>query len=602
MPVTDVLGIIGKIGGICDKIYQQVEKVQANKRQVIRLGERVRVVHSGIQGLHGRANAQGFVPALQKLQLTLTQIETVVTKLAMERGLLAGIKKFIRAQSREGELQDYSLSLQSCCIELQLGLQVQSFVDDKQNNQDLRDDIQYISQQEAEIFNELKAQLQRQNQLDQKNTHYQQVVQQQLDCFRQEFRQYVNPQVKPKSDLLPHDLRIPLDEISFNQYLTSGSFGQIFLGTHNGREVIIKQIKGVLSQEEKQQFVREVQIMSRLRSPYITQLYGAYASEELNTSALAAGAIPKETQLFYIMEYAPRGDLKQVLSKETLPEKLRGKISLELAYGLNYLHTQTTPYLHRDLKPENVLLAVEYGVKLADFGLAKAATASVRTIKERSTAFNYMSPEFLRGDTYNLAAEVYSFGRLLWYIWSNTEPAYGAGLEALPVNIPQPYRDIITACLDEPARRPMMAEIVKRLQTLPVAAVSIEVAPALDAESLYRQGQAFEAKHDAQRAVEYYERAAASGHAGAKANLATLICQGKAGSAKDYQRAYQLYTAAGRSGHLRSQFMAGLMLEKGEGCEQNSAQALEWYQRAAASGHTESATKVATLAQQLKKG
>ena len=73
-----------------------------------------------------------------------------------------------------------------------------------------------------------------------------------------------------------------------------------------------------------------------------------------------------------VMEYLPRGAIFDVLQnpEERISWKMKWKFALEMAEGLNYIHTRQPPIVHRDLKTANFLLSEGWRVKLCDFGLA----------------------------------------------------------------------------------------------------------------------------------------------------------------------------------------------------------------------------------------
>jgi serine/threonine protein kinase len=83
------------------------------------------------------------------------------------------------------------------------------------------------------------------------------------------------------------------------------------------------------------------------------------------------------------------------------------------------------------LKPDNLGFSVDNVVKLFDFGLAKTLVASeqdadglYRNMTQFTGAARYMAPEVATSDRYNLAADVYSWSMLFWYILV-LEPPFG---------------------------------------------------------------------------------------------------------------------------------------------------------------------------------
>lgn len=111
-----------------------------------------------------------------------------------------------------------------------------------------------------------------------------------------------------------------------------------------------------------------------------------------------------------------------------LAERLH--VAFDVAAALSYLHSQNVIY--RDLKPDNIGFDVRGDVKIFDFGLAKELDPSLRhgctefyELSGNTGSLRYMSPEVARCEPYNLTADVYSFGLLLWQVCSLMLPYDG---------------------------------------------------------------------------------------------------------------------------------------------------------------------------------
>jgi len=81
------------------------------------------------------------------------------------------------------------------------------------------------------------------------------------------------------------------------------------------------------------------------------------------------------TNLYFVMEFCPGGDLMKLLIKEDIfPEDVTRFYMAECARAIAVIHEMD--YVHRDLKPDNILIAKDGHIKLSDFGLAKASIDS----------------------------------------------------------------------------------------------------------------------------------------------------------------------------------------------------------------------------------
>lgn len=112
----------------------------------------------------------------------------------------------------------------------------------------------------------------------------------------------------------------------------------------------------------------------------------------------------------------------QKKKKELEVERLQ--VALDIGDALEYLHSQRIIY--RDLKIENVGFDVQGCTKLFDFGLAKELKpgqySETYHLTGHTGSLRYMSPEVARYLPYNLSADIYSYGVLLWHIYTMEMP------------------------------------------------------------------------------------------------------------------------------------------------------------------------------------
>jgi serine/threonine-protein kinase len=180
----------------------------------------------------------------------------------------------------------------------------------------------------------------------------------------------------------------------------AGGMAEIFLALApptEGRpsQLVLKRILPAFSDDEQfvKMFVEEARLCQHLRHPNIVQVFDL-------------GAI--DAQYFIAMEYVEGRDLLKTLAacarkKIGFPTELALYIVMEVLKGLDYAHNLRSPdgqhlgIIHRDVSPSNVLLGFAGGVKIADFGIAKAATREKTATGILKGKFGYMAPEQVVG-------------------------------------------------------------------------------------------------------------------------------------------------------------------------------------------------------------
>jgi serine/threonine protein kinase len=123
-------------------------------------------------------------------------------------------------------------------------------------------------------------------------------------------------------------------------------------------------------------------------------------------------------------------------ARQRLPYGLSAYIVQQLAKGLDYAHRKTDEFgqplsiVHRDISPQNILLSWDGGVKIVDFGIARARDVDEEqgVIKGK---FAYMSPEQARGEPVDCRSDVFAAGIVLFELVCARPLFHGKGKEAL---------------------------------------------------------------------------------------------------------------------------------------------------------------------------
>jgi Tol biopolymer transport system component len=197
----------------------------------------------------------------------------------------------------------------------------------------------------------------------------------------------------------------------------AGGMGEVYKArdTRLERDVAIKVLPSHLSasEEMRQRFEREAKAISQLSHAHICALY------DVNREG--------ETE-YLVMEHLEGETLADRLSKGPLPLEQTLRYGMEMADALDKAHRQGI--VHRDLKPGNVMIT-KSGVKLLDFGLAKAVAPAAQSgatslptmagtaqnLTEAGTilgTFQYMAPEQLEGKEADARSDIFAFGALLY--------------------------------------------------------------------------------------------------------------------------------------------------------------------------------------------
>jgi len=258
-----------------------------------------------------------------------------------------------------------------------------------------------------------------------------------------------------------------------------------------GREVALKIMHSHLADDEQfvARFIREARSAAKLSHPNVVQVYDQGSHDGV---------------LYLAMEYLPGRTLREVMAE-------RGSFTPHEALSVlepvldALASAHRAGLIHRDVKPENVILTDDGRVKVADFGLARAATGTATSGSLIGTAA-YLAPEIVARGAVDTRVDVYAAGVLLFEMLTGKQPFTGeipihVAFQHVHDEIPAPSRVVLglpthldelvtTATARDPGRRPpdagaMLALVREARARLPRPGGQ-EPSPATRAEALGR--------------------------------------------------------------------------------------------------------------------
>jgi hypothetical protein len=264
--------------------------------------------------------------------------------------------------------------------------------------------------------------------------------------------------------------------VEFGQVIGQGGFGTVLRGTwrgksmengpRKGQEVAIKELPENLAQlpDMVTEFEKEAELMRRCDHENVIRCYTFFLT-------------PRCCIVMPIYPYV----LDKILdSLQWYPEGLR--IVNGITKGLHYLHEQLN-IIHRDIKPSNILIKGDKGQRvpvITDLGTARVKQQTLATMTKGVGTPAYIAPEILEGETsYTNKVDVYSYGLLMWAIYTGIEPFQGyehfqlsqyiseGGRPEIPKECPHSFASLMSKCWAQRAEeRPSMQQVAKELETV----------------------------------------------------------------------------------------------------------------------------------------
>ena len=234
--------------------------------------------------------------------------------------------------------------------------------------------------------------------------------------------------------------------------LGEGGMGVVYKAedTKLKREVAIKFLPHHISanEEERQRFEIEAQASASLNHPNITTIYSVEEADE---------------NVFIVMEFIDGEELKSKIKTKKISVDNAIDIAIKICEGLEAAHKKGI--IHRDIKSSNIMVTESGAVKIMDFGLAKLSGAeNITKLGMTLGTISYMSPEQATGVNVNHQTDIWSFGVVLYEMFTGNLPFKGdydqavvysilnenpPEIKSYNENIPQPLESIIQKALSK---------------------------------------------------------------------------------------------------------------------------------------------------------
>ncbi|XP_028026650.1 tyrosine-protein kinase CSK-like isoform X2 [Bombyx mandarina] len=264
------------------------------------------------------------------------------------------------------------------------------------------------------------------------------------------------------------DARWKIDErdLEIRENIGKGEFGDVMLGILNGTQKVA--VKILKDREAASKFRAEASVMASLKHENLVRLLGLVFTSSGGTCL--------------VTEHCAQGSLLDYLrsrGRHYVTQLNQINFAFDACCGMEYLERQRV--VHRDLAARNVLISAEGTAKVADFGLARAGAALEDPAEaarlQAKLPIKWTAPEALKYNKFSNKSDMWSFGILLWEIYSFGRVPYpriplaevvrhverGYRMEAPEGCPPGPYELMRAAWHADPASRPTFLHMRRNL-------------------------------------------------------------------------------------------------------------------------------------------
>ncbi|XVF69013.1 hypothetical protein PTKIN_Ptkin11bG0046800 [Pterospermum kingtungense] len=232
------------------------------------------------------------------------------------------------------------------------------------------------------------------------------------------------------------DLANATNNFSVENMIGAGSFGVVYKGKFpDGREVAIKRgetsAKVKKFQEKDTAFDSEIALLSRLHHKHLVGLVG-FCQE--NDERLLVYEYMSNGSLYDHLHNIEKGSTSSALNSW----KMRIKIALDAARGIDYLHNYAVPpIIHRDIKSSNILLDANWTARVSDFGLSLMGPESDQEFMSTRAVgtVGYIDPEYYVLNVLTSKSDVYGFGVVLLELLTGKKAVLKNDYGTVPIGV-----------------------------------------------------------------------------------------------------------------------------------------------------------------------
>ncbi|KAM6922110.1 megakaryocyte-associated tyrosine-protein kinase [Xenentodon cancila] len=250
---------------------------------------------------------------------------------------------------------------------------------------------------------------------------------------------------------------LDITKLTLRENIGEGEFGAVYEGAYMGQRVAVKTIK---CDVRAQAFLQETAVMTKLQHKNLVRLLGVILDKGLHI----------------VTELMTKGSLVNFLrtrGRSVIDSVQLLHFALDVCDGMEYLESKKL--IHRDLAARNVLVSEETVAKVSDFGLTKVDSNDSDKAK---LPIKWTAPEALMKDKFSTKSDVWSYGVLLWEIFSYGRQPYpkmslkdvkekvveGYRMEA-PEDCPPGVYYLMMLCWEqEPRKRPSFHKLREKLE------------------------------------------------------------------------------------------------------------------------------------------